>query len=160
MMLLFESRKAFFKISDEVVDVLDANGKADGIRLDPRLEKFLYGKPECIAGAGWITRLLTSATFSSREKVSGLSMNFHVSACSPLISRVKIEAPPFREVLLVQLVLRMSGQRRMIDLLHQQMICQIFYDFFLVLRVTFKPQGKGLDTLKEQKLLMMILLIV
>ena len=45
--------------------------------------------------AGWMTRLLTSATLASREKIFRLSMNLWASAWPPLISKVKMEPPPF-----------------------------------------------------------------
>jgi hypothetical protein len=44
--------------------------------------------------AGWITSDLTSATFASSEKISRLSINFLASSAPPLISNVKIDAPP------------------------------------------------------------------
>ena len=41
-----------------------------------------------------MTRLLTSATFASNEKMERLSMNFQASSFPPLMSKVKMEAPP------------------------------------------------------------------
>ena len=49
---------------------------------------------ECVVEAGWMTRLLTSATLASSEKILSASMNAQASACPPLISNVKMEAPP------------------------------------------------------------------
>ena len=49
---------------------------------------------ECVVVAGWITRDFTSATLASREKISRLSMNLWASSCPPLISKVKMDAPP------------------------------------------------------------------
>ena len=42
-----------------------------------------------------MTRLLTSATFASREKIWSLSMNLNAASLPPLMSKVKMEAPPF-----------------------------------------------------------------
>ena len=42
-----------------------------------------------------MTRLLTSATFASSEKMVRWSMNFQASSFPPLMSKVKMEAPPF-----------------------------------------------------------------
>ena len=49
--------------------------------------------------AGWITRLLASATLASRENSFKLSMNFHASSFPPLISKVKMLAPPLGKYL-------------------------------------------------------------
>ena len=49
---------------------------------------------ECVVLAGWMARLLTSATFASSEKMRSLSMNACASAAPPLISNVKMEPPP------------------------------------------------------------------
>ena len=48
-----------------------------------------------VVEAGWITRDLTSATFASKENSSRLSMKSFAFCASPLISKVKIEPPPF-----------------------------------------------------------------
>ena len=45
---------------------------------------------ECVVVYGCMTRLLTSATLASSEKICRESMNFHASSCPPLISKVKI----------------------------------------------------------------------
>ena len=44
---------------------------------------------------GWITRDFTSATLASRENSSRLSMKSFAFCASPLISKVKMEPPPF-----------------------------------------------------------------
>ena len=49
---------------------------------------------EWVVVAGWMTRDFTSATFAKREKISRLSMNLWASAWPPLISKVKMDAPP------------------------------------------------------------------
>ena len=49
---------------------------------------------EWVVLAGCITRLFTSATLASREKIFSESINFHASFSVPLISNVKMEAAP------------------------------------------------------------------
>ena len=49
---------------------------------------------ECVVEAGWMTRDLTSATFASSENSSRLSVNFRAVSAPPLMSEVKIDAPP------------------------------------------------------------------
>ena len=50
---------------------------------------------EWVVVAGWMTRDFTSATFASREKISRRSINRWASAWPPLISKVKMDAPPW-----------------------------------------------------------------
>ena len=47
-----------------------------------------------VVEAGWMTRLFTSATFASREKISRLSMNRKAASLPPFISKVKMDPPP------------------------------------------------------------------
>ena len=54
---------------------------------------------ECVVVYGCMTRLLTSATLASNEKICRESMNFHASSCPPLISKVKMLAPPLGKYL-------------------------------------------------------------
>ena len=49
---------------------------------------------EWVVVAGWITKLFTSATFASKENISNASIHLWASFWPPLISKVKIEAPP------------------------------------------------------------------
>ena len=62
--------------------------------LIPTLASSSSESCECVVDAGWITKLLTSATLARRENISKLSINFHAASWPPLISNVKIEPPP------------------------------------------------------------------
>ena len=44
---------------------------------------------------GFESRETAISTFASNEKISSLSINFHASSFPPLISKVKMLAPPF-----------------------------------------------------------------
>ena len=50
---------------------------------------------EWVVVAGWITRLFTSATLASSEKIFRLSINAHASFSPPFTSKVKMLPPPF-----------------------------------------------------------------
>ena len=49
----------------------------------------------CVVEAGWMTSDLTSATFASSEKIFSRSMNACAVRASPLMSKVKMDPPPF-----------------------------------------------------------------
>ena len=55
------------------------------------------------------------------------------------------------EIFLVQSVVWMAGQRRMVHLFHLRMVCQEFHYFFGVFRMAVQPEGKGLHPLQQKK---------
>jgi hypothetical protein len=54
---------------------------------------------EWVVLAGCITKDFTSATLASKENISKRSINSVASLAPPLISKVKIEPPPFGKYL-------------------------------------------------------------
>ena len=56
-----------------------------------------------------------------------------------------------REILLIQRVVGMAGQSRVVDALHQRVLYQKFQHLFGVLRVPLQPQGERLDALEQQE---------
>ena len=49
---LFDSREALFQVGNDVVDVLGADGQADGVGLDPLIQQFLGGELGMGGGSG------------------------------------------------------------------------------------------------------------
>ena len=98
-----------------------------------------------------MTRLFTSATFASREKIFRLSMNLKASSRPPLMSKVKMDAAAVGEILLVQGVIRVIGQRGVVDLLHLRMVCQEFDHLLGVLHMALDAQAQGLGALQQQE---------
>ena len=60
-------------------------------------------------------------------------------------------AAAVREILLIQRVIGMIGQRRMVDLGDLRMILQVLDDLFGVLRMTLQAQGQRLGALEQQE---------
>ena len=88
--LCLDCREALFEVRDDVVDMLGTDRQSDGRLRDILLRKL------CLAQlvAGWMTSDLTSATFAKSEKMERLSMKRNASSLPPLISKVKMLAPP------------------------------------------------------------------
>ena len=61
---LVESCESLLEVPNDVISVFGANGKADSRRRDALIGQFGFGE----LGMR-ITRLLTSATFASKEKI-------------------------------------------------------------------------------------------
>lgn len=88
------SCKAVFEVCDDVVDMLCADGKTDGILMDSRGFELLFGKLRMSSRSRMDNKEFTSATFASREKIFNPSMKRKASSLPHLISNVKIEPPP------------------------------------------------------------------
>ena len=56
-----------------------------------------------------------------------------------------------REILLVQHMIRMSRLRRMVDLRHMRILCEIVHDLQGVLHMAFHTKRERLDALQEQE---------
>ena len=80
---------------DQVLHVLRADGQADRVGFDALVQQFIFRQLAVGGGKGWITRLFTSATLASREKIARLSINFFAVSLSPFTSKVKMLPPPF-----------------------------------------------------------------
>ena len=86
--------EASLEVGDDVVDVLGADGQADGVLVDLLLGQLLIGQLAVSGGSRMDDQALASATFASREKTFRLSMNLNASSRPPLMLKVKMEAPP------------------------------------------------------------------
>ena len=102
--------------------------------------------------AGWMTRLLTSATFANREK--DLQLVNELKCC--FLSALDIEGEDgcaaVREVLLVQSMIRVVRQRRMVHMLNLRVIGQELNNLLGVLNVTLDTQRQSLSALQQQKM--------
>ena len=75
--------EACLQIGDDVIDMLSADGQADGVLIDLLFGQLLIVQLAVGGGGRWMTRLFTSATFASREKIFRLSMNLKASSRHP-----------------------------------------------------------------------------
>ena len=66
---LLDSVKSLRQVGDDVVDVLGADGQADRVAADAYIGKLRIGELAVGRGGRVDTRLLTSATLASREKI-------------------------------------------------------------------------------------------
>ena len=92
------SSEALFEVGDDIVDVLRADGKADGRRRDALIEQLFLGEL-CVRRGRRMDdeglHVRDVCTLASRGKISRWSMKRKAASCPPLISKVKMLAPPF-----------------------------------------------------------------
>ena len=93
-LLAADGCEAGFQIGKDIINVLGADGQADGVLVDLLLGQLGIGQLAVVVEAGWMTRLFTSATLASREKIFRLSMKVKASSRPPLMLKVKMDAPP------------------------------------------------------------------
>ena len=81
--------------------MLGADGQADGVLVDPLLGQLSASFSWLwVVEAGWMTRLFTSATLASREKIFRLSMNLKASSLAALDIKGKDGGAAVGEILL------------------------------------------------------------
>ena len=144
--------EALLQVGDDVVDVLGADGEADGVRAGcpgpaapPRLSW------EWVVVAGWMTRDFTSATLASREKICQVVDELVGLRLAALDLEGEDGSAAVGEVLLIQGVVGMVGQGGVVDLLHLGMVRQVLHDLLGVLHMALQPQGQGLHALEQQE---------
>ena len=149
MKKLLHSRKALFQISDDIVDMLCADGQADGVGVNTLIRQF-FGGELAVGGGGRVDdkTLHIGNIGKERENLKGVDklVGFFLSAFD---LECEDGSAAVREVLLIQFVVRVIRQRRMVDLFHLRVVRQELHHFFGVLRMAFQAQGESLNALQQ-----------
>ena len=95
----FHRGKAFLQIRNDVIDMFRADGKADGVRFDTLIQQFLFAQLRVRRRGRMDHEGFYIRHIRKQRKISKLSMNRCVSSLPPLISKVKMDAPPFGKYL-------------------------------------------------------------
>ena len=153
-MLLLSLRhggKAFLQVGNNIVDMLCSDGQADGIGLNALVQQFLRGKLG-VSGSGRMNNQGFYIRHIGQQGKYFQIVNKLVSFC---LSALNLESEDgcaaVRKIFFIQGMIRVIGQRGMVDLFHLRMRSQEIYYLFGVLRMTLQPQGEGFHTLQQQK---------
>ena len=116
--------KALFQIGDDVVDVLRTDGETDGIRVDVLILE-LFCRELGVGGGGRVNDQALHIGDVCQQRENFQRVDESVSLLHTALD-VKGEdgRPAVGEVFLEQRVIRMIGQRGMVDLLHLRVIGQ------------------------------------
>ena len=143
--------EALFKIVDDIVDMLRADGEADGVLMDTCGVKLLLGKLRMGSGRGMDNqRLYVGHVREQREDLQSVDEAERLILAA-LYIKGEYGTAAVGEILLIQLMVGMVGKRGMIYPFDQRMIFKVFYDLLSVLRVALQPERKRFGSLQEQK---------
>ena len=144
-------REALFQVGDDVVDVLRADGQADGGRGDTLVGQILRRQLGVGGGGGVDDQTLHVGHVGQQ----GEDLQVVDEAEGRLLSALDLEGEDagaaVGEVLLVQGVVGVVGQAGVVHLGHLGVLGEVLHHLLGVLRVALQAEGQGLGALKEQE---------
>lgn len=143
--------ESLIKVSDDVLSVLDADGKAHGTGSDAGLE-LLSGGHLGVRGRGRMDdkALGIGHVGEQGEKLQAVH-KFHGCLSAALQVDEEDGSRALREIALIEGVVRGIRQRRMMDFLHERAGLQIIDDLQGVLHMPLHAQGQGLESLQDEE---------
>ena len=141
-MQLLDSREALLQVGDDVVDVLCADGQADGVGLDALIQQLLCGQLGMGGGGGMDHQALDVRHVGQQ----GEDLQIIDELMGLLLAALDLEgedgSAAVGEVLLVQGVVGMIRQAGVVDLFHQGMVGQVLHDLLGVLRMALRRRDR------------------
>ena len=134
---------------DKVVDVLGADGKSDGVRLDPLLQKLGLGELGVRRGSRVDNQRLNVRNVGKQGEYRQVVDELLCVRRSSLYLEGEDGSAAVREVLLVQLVSRLGGEGRVVYGLYLRVLAEVLNYLQRVEYVALHAQGESLQTLKE-----------
>ena len=146
-----DRRESLFKVGNDVVDMLSSDRKPDR-RLRYTLIGKLLGSELRVGRRRRMDnkRLHIGYIRKQREDLKIVDKSERFLSAALYLEREYACAAVW-EILLIERVIGMVGERRMIDLRYLRMLRKILDDLLRVLGMTFESQRQGLGSLKEQE---------
>ena len=140
-----------FEVGDDIVDVLGADGQADGVLVDLLLGQLLVG--QLAVGGG--SRVDDQALHVGHVGQQGEDLQVVDELEGFLTAALDVKgedgSAAVGEILLVQGVIGVIGQGGMVDLLDLRMVGQELHDLLGVLHMALDAQAQGLGALQQQE---------
>ena len=150
-MLLFCRRESLLQIRDDIIDMLRADGKADGALGDALVKELFFGE----LGVGGGGRMNDQTLHVGNIGQQGEDLQAVDEAERRLFSAGNLKCEDagaaVREVLLIQRMVRMLPERGMIHAQYLRMAGEILHDFLCVLRMALQAQRQGLHPLQQEE---------
>lgn len=151
VILVFDCVKALLQIGKNVVNVFSADGKADGVGLDALIQQFFFAELAVGSGSRVDHKALDIRYICQQGEDLQTVDEFVGLRLTAFDLKGKDGTASVGEIALIQSVVGIVGQGRMVDCLHLRMVLQKFHHLFCVLRMALEAQGQGLDALEQQK---------
>ena len=143
--------EALLQVGDDVVDVLGADGEADGVLVDALVLQLGLAQLG-VGGGGGVDHQRFDVGHVGQQGEDGQVVDELVGlGLAALDVKGKDGSAAVGEVLLIQGVVGVVGQAGVVDLLHLGVVLQKLHDLLGVLDVAVQPQGQGLDALEQQE---------
>ena len=143
--------EALLQVGDDVVDVLGADGEADGVLVDALVLQLGLAQLG-VGGGGGVDDQRLHVSHVGQQGEDGQVVDELVGlGLAALDVEGEDGSAAVGEVLLIQSVVGVVGQAGVVDLLHLGMVLQELHDLLGVLDVAVQPQGQGLDALEQQE---------
>lgn len=139
--------KTALQVGKNIVDVLGSDGKANGILPDALICQFFRSELAVRGGRGVNDKALDIGYIGKQRE------NFQaVNKCmclryTALDLKSEDRRAAVREIFLIQRMVGMVGQRRMVDMFDLRMICEKFYNLFGILGMALQAQRQRFDPL-------------
>ena len=96
---LLNCLKCLIQILDDIVDVLGTDGKTDGVWFDSLIQQFFLGALAVCSGCRMDHQRFYVGNVSQQGEQLQIVDEIFAFCASPLISKVKMEPPPFGKYL-------------------------------------------------------------
>ena len=150
-LLAADGCEACLQIGDDVIDVLGADGQADGVLIDLLLGQLLI--VQLAVGGGGRVDDQTLHVCNVCQQGEDLQVVNELEGF--FVATLDVEGEDgcaaVGEILLVQGVIRVIGQRGVVDLFHLGVVCQEFDHLLGVLHMALDAQAQGLGALQQQE---------
>ena len=139
------------EVGEDVVDVLGADGQADGIGADALVGELLPGQLAVGRGGRVDDQALDVRDVGEQGEDLQIVDELMGLGLAALDLKGEDGAAAVREVLLVERMVRVVRQRRMVDALDLRMVREEVHDFAGILRVPLKAERERLDALQKKE---------
>ena len=139
------------EVGEDVVDVLGADGQADGIGADALVGELLLGQLAVGRGGRVDDQALDVRDVGEQGEDLQIVDELMGLGLAALDLKGEDGAAAVREVLLVERMVRVVRQRRMVDALDLRMVREEVHDFAGILRVPLKAERERLDALQKKE---------
>ena len=150
-MYLFYCGKGLIQIRNDIINMLSADRQPDGVGLNAHIQQFFLRQLRMRGSCRMDHQRLYIRHVGQQREDLQMVDKFKGLLLATLDLKGENGCAAIGEILLIQGMVGMIRQGRMVDMLHLRMIDQILHDLLGVLRMALQPQGQSLRALQQQE---------